>query len=138
MPAAWSLSIINFHLNQFDWKPESIVEKDETYTISLLAEVDDGSHKLYIKFAEDSKWIYFSSKFVTVNNNNKNDLYEKLLSLNYLTTLTKFGLAPSGSVYAMIELPLPELNYSEFVSGLRRLVNDINKYKKEIIDLPAS
>ena len=74
---ALEFKIKNF-LNQFDWKPESIIEKDETYTISLLAEVDDGSHKLYVKFAEDSKWIYFSSKFVSVNKNNKFILYEKL------------------------------------------------------------
>ncbi|MCY3411718.1 MAG: type III secretion system chaperone [Candidatus Heimdallarchaeota archaeon] len=140
------MSKIREYLEKFQWNPVEIKESPDTgYTITLVADLgaeeneENGSknseQKVFIKFSEESKWIYFSSKISIIEDGDNRELmFEKLLRLNYSTTLTKFGLAPSNSVYVMSELPLPELNYSEFTSALRRIVNDVNRYKKQLLN----
>tara|TARA_B100000287_G_scaffold391110_1_gene402523 strand:+ start:848 stop:1285 length:438 start_codon:yes stop_codon:yes gene_type:complete len=115
-------------LDEFNWKPESIEDKDGQYNITLIAKLDIKQIKINIKFSETSHWIYFSSLFLESVTKNQKEIYYKLLQLNYSTTLTKFGITKNGVIYALIELPLHSLEFEDFISGLRRLTNDINKY----------
>jgi len=115
-------------LDEFNWKPESIEDKDGQYNITLIAKLDIKQIKINIKFSETSHWIYFSSLFFESVTKNQKEIYYKLLQLNYSTTLTKFGITKNGVIYALIELPLHSLEFEDFISGLRRLTNDINKY----------
>ncbi len=125
--------LIDEFLEKFQWKAHSSILKDDQWIITLIVDLEDkGETKILVKFTEGGKWIYFSSRLEIDKSTRNEELYKKLLTINYTTTLTKIGMAPSGNVYVMIELPLPEIDYSEFVSALRRLVNDYNKYKKEL------
>lgn len=124
------LEIVKNYLERFEWAPESISEEDGQYFIVLKATIDIKEITIQIRFSEDSHWIYFSTLFFSSIEKNHEKVYEKLLSLNYITTLTKFGIdiSKNGSIYAMIELPLKELDFLEFETALKRLVNDVNKY----------
>ncbi len=115
-------------LDEFNWKPESIEDKDGQYNITLIAKLDIKQIKINIKFSETSHWIYFSSLFLETIKTNQEEIYYKLLQLNYSTTLTKFGITKNGKIYALIELPLHSLEFEDFIAGLRRLTNDVNKY----------
>lgn len=130
--------VIEEFLEKFQWKAHDVkLREDGQWMYTLLADLEDkGETKIYVKFEENGKWIYFSSKLELDQSIVNNDLYKKMLSFNYSSTLTKIGMAPSGNVYMMIELPLPEIDYSEFVSALRRLVNDYNLYLKEFTLTP--
>jgi len=115
-------------LNSFDWAPESVSHKEEQIVITLIAQLDIKEIKIEIKFSEKGHWIYFSTVFIQTIKHNAAEVYEKVLGINYSTTLTKFGLSPDGALYALIEMPLQTLDYEEFVYALRRLTNDINNY----------
>lgn len=130
-----TLDKVNAFLEQFDWKPEKIEEKDGEYTITLLAQLDITEIKIFIKFSTTSFWIFFSSPFLNSIERNHAEIYKKILEMNYATTLTKFGLSPSGSIFALTELPVQTMDYEEFISALRRLTNDINKYLIPIANL---
>ncbi len=59
-------------LDEFNWKPESIEDKDGQYNITLIAKLDIKQIKINIKFSETSHWIYFSSLFLeTIKTNQK-------------------------------------------------------------------
>ena len=126
------------YLEQFEWSPESVEDSEGDITITLIAQLDIKEMKLQIKFSEDSHWIYFSALFVSSITNHQQDVYKKLLEINYSTTLTKFGLSPSGAVYALTELPAQTMDYEEFLSALRRLTNDVNTYLLPIANLIRS
>ena len=116
------------YLEEFEWEPESIMDNEGQYDITLVAHLDIKQVNIQIKFSETSHWVYFSALFLPSIKGNFEDVYQKLLEINYSTTLTKFGLSPQKNVYALIELPLVTLDYPEFTSALRRLTNDINKF----------
>jgi hypothetical protein len=116
-------------LKDFEWEPDSVVVSEgDHYNITLIAHLDIKEIKIHIKFSESGHWIYFSSIFLPEIKRNHKAVYEKLLQLNYSTTLTKFGLSSSGNIHALIELPLLTLDFQEFKFALRRLTNDINKF----------
>jgi hypothetical protein len=120
--------IIGF-LKEFEWEPESVsTSEGDHYNLTLIAHLDIKEIKIHLKFSENGHWIYFSAIFLPEVKRNHLAVYEKLLQLNYSTTLTKFGLSSSGNVYALIELPLLTLDFQEFKFALRRLTNDINKF----------
>ena len=116
------------YLEQFEWVPENIQETEDQITITLIAHLDIKEVKILVKFSENSHWIYFSALFLPSVKRNYEEIYQKLLEINYSTTLTKFGMSPQKNIYALIELPLGSLDFSEFTSALRRLSNDINTY----------
>jgi len=123
------------YLDSFEWAPESVEDKDGQFTITLIAQLDIREMRITIKFSEDSHWIYFSALFLPSISTNESNVCKKLLEINYSTTLTKFGLAPNGSVYALTELPSKTLDYDEFLSALRRLTNDVNKFFMPVANL---
>ncbi|MHA2168602.1 MAG: YbjN domain-containing protein [Candidatus Kariarchaeaceae archaeon] len=122
-------------LEKFAWSPESVEESEGQYTVTLLAQLDIKEIKILIKFSEESRWLYFSTMFLSKIETNHYEVYQKLLEINYSTTLTKFGLSPNHNVYALIELPSETLDYEEFLSALRRLTNDVNSYILPIANL---
>ncbi|MHA2252769.1 MAG: YbjN domain-containing protein [Candidatus Kariarchaeaceae archaeon] len=122
------LTTVLGYLEKFDWKPESIDENNGQFTVTLVAQLDIKEIKILIKFADESHWIYFSALFLPKIESKHQDIYKKLLEINYSTTLTKFGLSNKGNIFALIELPSKTLDYEEFLSALRRLTNDINSY----------
>ncbi|MHA2501449.1 MAG: YbjN domain-containing protein [Candidatus Kariarchaeaceae archaeon] len=121
-------TMILSYLEQFEWEPDSIQETEDQITITLIAHLDIKEVKILVRFSENSHWIYFSALFLPTIKRNREAIYGKLLELNYSTNLTKFGMNPQKNIYALIELPLDTLDFSEFSSALRRLTNDINKY----------
>ena len=124
------------YLKKFDWEPESVsTDENEQITIVLFANIDIKDIEIKIRFSESGLWLYFSSLFLSKVENNQVNVYEELLNLNYKTTLTKFGISDEKNIYALIELPLIELDFSEFSSALKRLVNDINKYIIPCVEL---
>lgn len=124
-----TLDKVKGFLEQFQWIPETIEQtENQEYIITLVANLESKEIKIHIRFATTSLWIYFSAKFMQKPEKNACKLYEKLMQINFTTTLTKFGLGPLGNIYGLIELPTKDLDYGEFVSALRRLTNDINKY----------
>ncbi len=129
------LSKVLGYLDEFEWPPESVDEKDGQVTITLIAQLDIKEMRITVKFSEESHWIYFSALFLPPIINNESNVWKKLLEINYSTTLTKFGLAPDGFVYALTELPSKSLDYDEFLSALRRLTNDVNKFFMPIANL---
>ncbi len=129
------LNKVTGYLEKFDWKPESIEEDEGQYTITLIAQLDIKEVKIFIKFADNSHWIYFSALFLANIDPDNIEMCKKILEINYSTTLTKFGLSNAGSVHALIELPSQTLDYQEFLSALRRLTNDINTYLIPVANL---
>jgi hypothetical protein len=124
------------YLEKFDWKPESITQDEEgQYSIKLLANIDIKEIEIKIRFKEDGLWIYFSSLFLPKIEKNHIKVYENILHLNFKTTMTKFGISENKNIYALIELPMQEIDYSEFASALKRMVNDINKYIIPCVEL---
>ncbi|OLS22398.1 MAG: hypothetical protein HeimC2_29780 [Candidatus Heimdallarchaeota archaeon LC_2] len=123
------------YLDEFEWQPENVEDKDGQVTITLVAQLEIREMSITIKFSEDSHWIYFSALFIPTVANNLENVYKKLLEINYSTTLTKFGLSSNGSIYALTELPSKTLDYDEFLSALRRLTNDVNTFFMPIANL---
>lgn len=124
------------YLQKFDWEPESISQDDDgNFTIKLLANIDIKEIEIKIRFSENGHWIYFSSLFLPKIEKNHIKVYENILSLNYKTTMTKFGISEGKNIYALIELPMKDIDYSEFASALKRMVNDINKYIIPCVEL---
>ena len=132
------LSKVLGYLEKFEWQPENVEDKEGQFTITLIAQLDIKEMRITIKFSEDSHWIYFSALFLPSISSNESGICKKLLEINYSTTLTKFGLAPNGSVYALTELPSKTLDYDEFLSALRRLTNDVNKFFMPVANLTSS
>jgi hypothetical protein len=129
------LSKVLGYLDEFEWKPESVDDNEGQFTITLVASLDIREMTITIKFSEHSHWIYFSALFLPTITDNHEEVYRKLLEINYSTTLTKLGIAPNGSVYALTELPSKTLDYDEFLSALRRLTNDVNKFFMPVANL---
>ena len=127
-PQSQLLKKVLGYLDKFKWKPDSVLDSEGQYTVTLMAQLDIKEIKILIKFSEESRWLYFSTMFLTKIETNHYEIYRKLLEINYSTTLTKFGLSPNQNVYALIELPSETLDYEEFLSALRRLTNDVNSY----------
>lgn len=124
------------YLKKFEWEPHSITQDDDgQYTVKLLANIDIKEIELKIHFKEDGHWVYFSSLFLPKIEKNHIQVYENILRLNYSTIMTKFGISEGKNIYALIELPINDLDYNEFTSALKRMVNDINKYIIPCVEL---
>lgn len=126
------------YLEKFEWLPESVEDKEGQVTITLIAQLEIREMTITIKFSGESHWIYFSALFIPTIANNIENVYKKLLEINYSTTLTKFGLSSNGSIYALTELPSKTLDYDEFLSALRRLTNDVNTFFMPVANLIKS
>ena len=62
-------------------------------------------------------------------------LFEHLLRLNALIPLTKFCVMENHDIFAMIDLPTGDLDFSEFRTALLTIVNHVDAYDNEIVQL---
>ncbi len=127
----------------------SIAEKIDNYFISMewpFDRVDENLwhtsfpgdmqvHEVFISTDEES-WLCFRSPVAKAPTEARRAaLYEHLLRLNSLVPLTKFGVTEFGDIYAMIDLPTADLDFSEFRTALLTLVNHVDAYDNEIFKL---
>lgn len=92
-------------------------------------------HEVFISNDEEN-WLSFRSPVAKAPTDaHKPAVYEHLLRLNSLVPLTKFGVTEYGDIYALIDLPTADLDYSEFRTALMTLVNHVDAYDNEIFKL---
>ncbi|MDB5097749.1 MAG: hypothetical protein JWM80_2170 [Cyanobacteria bacterium RYN_339] len=60
---------------------------------------------------------------------------ELLLRLNSLIPMTKFSIMENGDIFALIDLPAFDLNYSDFRSAITNLINHVDAHDNEILAL---
>ena len=65
-------------------------------------------------------------------------LYQHLLRLNFQMNMAKFGLGSDGEIVLMVEMPIEELNFSEFQTGLLALSTYAERYFLEIANLATN
>jgi hypothetical protein len=94
-------------------------------------------HEVFVSTDEPS-WLSFRSP-VTKAPQGKcaPKLFEHLLRLNALIPLTKFCVMENHDVFAMLDLPTEDLDFSEFRTALLTLVNHVDAYDNEIVKICA-
>lgn len=92
-------------------------------------------HNVYLSTDEEN-WLSFRSPVADAPAPGcAPALYEHLLRLNALIPLTKFCVMEDHSVFAMIDLPTGDLDFSEFRTALTTIVNHVDAYDNEIVKL---
>jgi hypothetical protein len=126
--------LIMNYLQRMNWIPQSVETKESNILIKISVDLEYKILDLLLRFRDDGIWLFISSVLMDLNSDNLENIYKRLLEINFSTTLTKYGLS-EGVVYALIELPLYSLDFEEFQSGLKRIVNDINKHYLQLEEL---
>ncbi len=92
-------------------------------------------HEVFLSTDEDN-WLCFRSPVAHAPAPDRQAaLHQHLLRLNSLVPLTKFGVTDMGDVYALIDLPTADLDFSEFRTALQTLVNHVDSYDNEIFKI---
>ena len=119
---------IDNYFIEMEWPFERI---DEDLWLTAF-EGDIQTHQVFVSTDEEA-WVSFRTKVAdgpapecAVN------LYEHLLRLNSLVPLTKFCIMENHDVFGMIDLPIADLDFSEFRTALQTLVNHVDAYDNEI------
>ncbi len=115
------------YLESMSWAPESIDRDGDIITITVKVQLDYKLAHINLRFENNGLWLSIMGLFMKRVDSNITEIYKKVLEINYSTTMTKFGLN-NESIFALVELPLYSLEFSEFQTGIRRLTNDMNKY----------
>lgn len=129
----------------------SIAEKVDGYFIELewpFERLDDGLwrtaypgdmqiHQVFVS-TDDPQWLSLRTMVAEAPPSAaQNLLYAHLLRLNALIPMTKFGISPTGEVYAYADLPTADLDFSEFRTAVRSLVNHVDACDNEILRIIA-
>lgn len=92
-------------------------------------------HDIFVS-SDETEWISFRSPVAPPPMPEcRANLHEHLLRINSLIPLTKFCLMTSGDIFAMIDLPTADLDFSEFRTAVQALVNHVDAYDNEIVEL---
>jgi hypothetical protein len=92
-------------------------------------------HDVFVS-ADEPGWVSFRSPVCPpVPEASRFAVYEHLLRLNALVPLTKFCVLDDGQVFAMIDLPVADLDFSEFRTAVETLVNHADAFDNEIFRL---
>lgn len=92
-------------------------------------------HQVFVS-TDEASWISFRSPVTKAPQNAcAPKLFEHLLRLNALIPLTKFCVMENHDVFAMIDLPTADLDFSEFRTALLTLVNHVDAYDNEIVQI---
>lgn len=95
-------------------------------------------HQVFVSTNEDA-WLSFRSPVSPAPKAEcANNLFRHLLRLNGLIPLTKFCVMENNDVFAMVDLPTVDLNFSEFRTALTTLVNHVDAYDNEIHKICAT
>ncbi|MEB3197287.1 MAG: YbjN domain-containing protein [Candidatus Sericytochromatia bacterium] len=122
---------IDRYFIELDWTFERI--DDTLWRTSFPGDLQ--VHDVFVS-ADEPGWVSFRSPVCTqVPEQAKPALYERLLRLNALIPMTKFCVMEGGAVFAMIDLPTAELDYSEFRTAVQTLVNHADAHDNEIYQL---
>lgn len=90
-------------------------------------------HEIFVS-ADEPDWLSFRSPVAKAPKGEcAGKLHEHLLRLNALIPLTKFCIMENGDVFALIDLPCHELDFSEFRTAVMTLVNHVDAYDNEIL-----
>jgi hypothetical protein len=96
---------------------------------------DIQTHDVFVS-ADEPGWVSFRSPVCPpVPESKRFAVYEHLLRLNALVPLTKFCVLDDGRVFAMIDLPVADLDFSEFRTAVETLVNHADAFDNEIYHL---
>lgn len=125
----------------------SIAEKVDGYFIELewpFERIDEGLwrtaypgdmqvHEIFVS-TDDPQWLSLRSKVAEAPPAAAQSLlYAHLLRLNALIPMTKFGVSPAGEVFAYADFPTADLDFSEFRTAVRNLVNHVDACDNEIL-----
>lgn len=92
-------------------------------------------HQVYLSTDEEN-WLSFRSPVTKAPDPGcAAALFEHLLRLNALIPMTKFCVMENHDVFAMVDLPTGDLDFSEFRTALTTLVNHIDAYDNEIVEI---
>jgi hypothetical protein len=92
-------------------------------------------HQVFVS-TDEPNWLSFRSPVTEAPKAGcAPKLYEHLLRLNALIPLTKFCVMENHDVFAMIDLPTEDLDFSEFRTALLTLVNHVDAYDNEILTI---
>ncbi|MNS58265.1 hypothetical protein D3C72_911800 [compost metagenome] len=90
-------------------------------------------HEVFIS-TDEPEWISFRSPVTKAPKPAcAPALYEHLLRLNALIPMTKFCVMENHDIFAMIDLPTADLDFSEFRTALQNMVNHVDAYDNEIL-----
>ena len=92
-------------------------------------------HNVFIS-TDEPEWLSFRSPVCKAPKPEcAGALFEHLLRLNALIPMTKFCVMENDDVFAMIDLPTADLDYSEFRTALTNIVNHVDAYDNEIVKI---
>lgn len=90
-------------------------------------------HHIFVS-TDDPQWLSLRSKVADAPPAAAQPLlYAHLLRLNALVPMTKFGISPTGEVFAYADFPTADLDFSEFRTAVRNLVNHVDACDNEIL-----
>ena len=110
--------VLGEYFEQYGWSYQQL---DETYFRTVFRG-DVSSFVIHIRIAED--WAYFSvAPFVVTPQEPECErrLYKQLLRLNHEMNMAKFTVDSDRDVILTVELPIENLDYSEFSDALGAL-----------------
>ncbi len=92
-------------------------------------------HDVFVS-ADESDWLSFRSPVCKAPKpENRAKVFEHLLRLNSLIPMTKFCIMENGDIYALMDFPIADLDFSEFRTAVLTLVNHTDAYDNEIVKL---
>lgn len=95
-------------------------------------------HEIFVSNDEDN-WISFRSMVCRAPQAScVSTMHEHLLRLNSLIPMTKFCIMENGDVFALVDLPVSDMNFSEFRTALTTIVNHVDAYDNEILKICES
>ncbi|HEY9723197.1 MAG TPA: YbjN domain-containing protein [Oscillatoriaceae cyanobacterium] len=118
-------------LINLEWPHERL---DETLWRTLY-QGDLQLHEIFISADEDGCVSFRSRVCGAPKAESTLTVYRHLLRLNSLIPLTKFCIAASGDVFALLDLPTQDIVQDEFRAALTAIVNHVDHYDNEIIAL---
>ncbi|MEB3284941.1 MAG: YbjN domain-containing protein [Candidatus Sericytochromatia bacterium] len=90
-------------------------------------------HEVFVSIDEPG-WLSFRTMVCReIPTAVKPQVYERLLRLNALIPLTKFCVMDGGEIFAMVDLPTDDLDYTEFRAAILTLVNHADAHDNEIL-----
>jgi hypothetical protein len=97
---------------------------------------DNSNFNIFVHLTDN--WLYFTiCPFVNapVDPECERKLHQHLLRLNNAINMAKFGIDSDGDVVLTVELPIENLDYSEFADGLNAISYYSDAHYLEILNL---
>jgi hypothetical protein len=115
---ALTAEALKAYFEQYGWTYQQL---EETFFRTVFRG-DVSSFTIHIRISGD--WVYFSIAPFVVSPQDvecERKLYKRLLTLNHEMNMAKFTVDSDGDVILTVELPIENLDYSEFSDALGAL-----------------